>query len=566
MAAKAHREFEPDVVIVGSGAGGGMAAYVLTRAGIKTLVLEAGRDYDPMSDSAMLKWSHEAPLRAAPTPEKDFGYYDATVNGGWSVPGEPYTSAPGSVFRWWRSRMLGGRTNHWGRHSPRFGPYDFKPFSRDGLGMDWPISYAEVAPWYDRTEKLIGVIGTNVGLENHPDSSPGVLLPSPKPRATELMIQAAANDLGIPCVPSRYAVLSRGIDHPHAPREACFNASPCGRGCGIGAAFQTTTSLLPMAMGTGKLRITTNATVSRVLTDERGRAKGVEYFDKDGKSHFVKARVVVLAASACDTAKILLNSKDGGLANSSGEVGKNLLDTTGTNVSGHIPALEGRPRYNEDGMDVAHLYIPFWLYKELAAGKLDFPRGYHYEIGGRFGMPGAGLPLGGMEDGYGLSLKEDARRYYGAQLSYTVRGEMIPNKDSYCELDPVVKDKYGMPVLRFHWKWSQHEIRQIAHGIKTAKEMIHRLGGTVTTPDLPPEKAISDGGFIIHELGTTRMGDKAGNSVTDSFGKSWDIENLVITDGSVFTSNAHKNPTLTILALAMRSCAHLAQRMKKGEV
>ncbi len=566
MAARPHREFEPDVVIVGSGAGGGMAAYVLTRAGIKTLVLEAGRDYDPVSDSAMLKWNHEAPLRAAPTPEKDFGYYDATVNGGWSVPGEPYTSAPGSTFRWWRSRMLGGRTNHWGRHSPRFGPYDFKPFSRDGLGMDWPISYAEVAPWYDRTEKLIGVIGTNMGLENHPDSSPGVLLPSPKPRATELMIQAAANDLGIPCVPSRYAVLSRAIDHPHAPREACFNASPCGRGCGIGAAFQTTTSLLPMAMGTGKLRITTNATVSRVLTDERGRAKGVEYFDKDGKSHFVKARVVVLAASACDTAKILLNSKDGGLANSSGEVGKNLLDTTGTNVAGHIPALEGRPRYNEDGMDVAHLYIPFWLYKEQAAGKLDFPRGYHYEIGGRFGMPGAGLPLGGMEDGYGLSLKEDARRYYGAQLSYTVRGEMIPNKDSYCELDPVVKDKYGMPVLRFHWKWSQHEIRQIAHGIKTAKEMIHRLGGTVTTPDLPPEKAIADGGFIIHELGTTRMGDKASNSVTDSFGKSWDIENLVITDGSVFTSNAHKNPTLTILALAMRSSAHLAQRMKKGEI
>jgi choline dehydrogenase-like flavoprotein len=564
--ARPHKEFEPDVVIVGSGAGGGMAAYVLTRAGIKTLVLEAGRDYDPVSDSAMLKWNHEAPLRAAATPEKDFGYYDATVNGGWSVPGEPYTSAPGSVFRWWRSRMLGGRTNHWGRHSPRFGPYDFKPFSRDGLGMDWPISYAEVAPWYDRTEKLIGVIGTNVGLENHPDSSPGVLLPSPKPRATELMIQAAANDLGIPCVPSRYAVLSRAIDHPHAPREACFNASSCGRGCGIGAAFQTTTSLLPMAMGTGKLRVTTNATVSRVLTDERGKARGVEYFDKDGVSHFVKARVVVLAASACDTAKILLNSKDGGLANSSGQVGKNLLDTTGTNVAGHIPALEGRPRYNEDGMDVAHLYIPFWLYKEQAAGKLDFPRGYHYEIGGRFGMPGAGLGLGGMEDGYGLPLKEDARRYYGAQLSYTVRGEMIPNKDSYCELDPVVKDKFGMPVLRFHWKWSSHEIRQIAHGIKTAKDMIHRLGGTVTTPDLPPERAISDGGFIIHELGTTRMGDKAGNSVTDSFGKSWDIENLVITDGSVFTSNAHKNPTLTILALAMRSSAHLAAQMKKGEV
>lgn len=563
-------EFEPDVIVVGSGAGGGIAAYVLTKAGIKTLILEAGRDYDPVSESAMLKWNREAPLLASSTPDKHFGYYDATVNGGWMVPGEPYTVAEGSKFRWWRSRMLGGRTNHWGRHSPRFGPYDFKPKSRDGLGMDWPVSYDEMAPWYDRTEKLAGVIGANNGLENHPNSSPGVLLPAPKPRITELMIKAAANDLGIPCIPAHYAVLSRDIDHPDVPRQACFNASPCGRGCGIGAAYQSTTSVLPMAVATGKARIVTDATVTRVLTDAGGKASGVEYFDKAGKAHSVRARVVVLAASACDTAKILLNSgKSGlksGLANSSGQVGRNLMDTTGTNVRGHIPALEGRPRYNEDGMDVAHLYIPWWLYKEQAAGKLDFPRGYHYEIGGRFGMPGAGFSLGGMEDGYGAPLKEDARRYYGAQLSYTVRGEMIPNADSFCELDPDVKDRNGLPVLRFHWKWSQHEIRQIAHGIKTAKEMIGRLGGTVLTPDRTPEEAIEDGGVIIHELGTTRMGDKPGNSVTDSFGKTWDVNNLVVVDGSVFTSNAHKNPTLTIMALAWRSTEHLVERLKKGEV
>ncbi len=563
---KSVSEFEPDVVVVGSGAGGGIAAYVLTKAGIKTLILEAGRDYDPVSESAMLKWNREAPLLASSTPDKHFGYYDATVNGGWMVPGEPYTVAPGSKFRWWRSRMLGGRTNHWGRHSPRFGPYDFKPKSRDGLGMDWPVSYEEMAPWYDRTERLAGVIGANNGLENHPNSSPGVLQPAPKPRITELMIKAAANDLGIPCIPAHYAVLSRDIDHPDVPRQACFNASPCGRGCGIGAAYQSTTSVLPMAMATGKARIVTDATVTRVLTDASGKATGVEYFDKAGKAHSVRARVVVLAASACDTAKILLNSGKSGLANSSGEVGRNLMDTTGTNVRGHIPALEGRPRYNEDGMDVAHLYIPWWLYKEQAAGKLDFPRGYHYEIGGRFGAPGAGFSLGGMEDGYGVSLKEDARRYYGAQLSYTVRGEMIPNADSFCELDPDVKDKNGLPVLRFHWKWSQHEIRQIAHGIKTAKEMIGRLGGTVLTPDRTPEEAIEDGGVIIHELGTTRMGDKPSNSVTDGFGKSWDVNNLVIVDGSVFTSNAHKNPTLTIMALAWRSSEHLAERMRKGEV
>jgi choline dehydrogenase-like flavoprotein len=207
-----------------------MAAYVLTRAGIKTLILEAGRNYDPVTEAPMFQWNYQAPLLGNSTPDKHFGYYDATVNGGWEVPGEPYTNAPGSIFRWWRSRMLGGRTNHWGRHVPRFGPYDFKAFSRDGLGTDWPISYADIAPWYDRTEKLIGVSGTNNGLENHPDSSPDVLLPPSKPRITELAIRAAAEDLGIPCVPARQAVLTRAMPHPHAPRQACFNATSCGHG------------------------------------------------------------------------------------------------------------------------------------------------------------------------------------------------------------------------------------------------------------------------------------------------------------------------------------------------
>jgi len=563
--------FEPDVVIVGSGAAGGMAAYVLTKAGIKTLILEAGRDYDPATESAMLQWNYQAPLRATSTPDKHFGYYDATVNGGWEVEGEPYTNAQGSTFKWWRSRMLGGRTNHWGRHVPRFGPYDFKAKSRDGLGMDWPISYNDLAPYYDRSEKLIGVSGANSGLENHPDSSPGVLQPASRPRVPELAIQAAATDLGIPCVPSRYAVLTRPIHDRHAPRQACFNASSCGRGCAIGAAFQTTTSLLPMAMGTGRLRIVTDAMVSRVVTDARGRAKGVEYFDKkDGTTHFVAARAVVLAASACESARLLLNSHTSGspqgLANASGQVGRNLMDTTGTNITGHIPALEGRPRYNEDGRDVAHVYIPFWLYKEQAAGKLDFPRGYHYELGGRFAMPGAGVAMAGNEDGYGVALKEDARRYYGAQISLTVRGEMIPNAGSYCELDSDTKDRFGIPVLRFHWKWSEHELRQIAHGMQTAGDIIARLGGKVLTPQQPPERAIADGGWIIHEVGTTRMGTNAGNSVTDNYGRTWEVDNLVIADGGVFTSNAHKNPTLTIMALAWRSMDHLAQRLRKGEV
>jgi len=565
-AASGAAAFEPDVIVVGSGAGGGMAAYVLTLAGIKTLVLEAGRAYDPQAETPMLNWNHDAPLRGNSTPDKHFGYYDATVNGGWEVPGEPYTCAPGSTFKWWRSRMVGGRTNHWGRHVPRFGPYDFKPRSRDGLGMDWPISYADLAPYYDRTELLVGVSGTNEGLENHPDSSPGILHPPARPRIPELAIKAGATALGIPRVPACQAGVFQPIAHPDAPRQACYYASPCGRGCSIGAAFQSTTSLLPMAMATGKLRLVSDAMVARVILDKSGKARGVEYFDKAGRSHLATARAVVLAASACDTARILLNSRDGGLANSSGQLGRNLMDTTGTNVTAHIPALEGRPRYNEDGMSVAHLYIPWWLYKEQAAGKLDFPRGYHYELGGRFGMPGAALPLSGREDGYGASLKDDARRYYGAQISLTVRGEMIPNADSYCELDPAVKDKFGLPVLRFHWRWSQHEIRQIAHGIKTARAIAERLGGTVLTPEMPPEDAIAVGGWIIHELGTARMGAKASDSVTDDFGRTWDVDNLVITDGSVFPAAAHKNPTLTLMALAWRSMDRLADRLRKGEV
>jgi choline dehydrogenase-like flavoprotein len=554
-----------DAVVVGSGAGGAMAAYMLTRAGASVLMLEAGRHYDPETETPMLNMAMEAPLRGVGTPDKEFGFFDATVDGGWQMPGEPYTTAEGSEFMWWRSRMLGGRTNHWGRNSFRMGEYDFKPKTRDGLGEDWPIDYADLAPWYDRTEKLIGVYGSNDGLENHPNSGPGVLQPPPKFRVWETFLKAGGDALNIPVIPARRAVLTRKIDE----RSACYWASACGRGCSIGAAFQTTTSLIPWAQTTGKLTIATGAMVYEVLLDASGKASGVRYIDKATGAHReAKGRVIVLAASTGETARILLNSKPNGraegLANSSGQVGRNLMDTVGSNMSAYFPQLEGRPRYNEDGAMGLHAYIPFWQYKEIAAGKIDTPRGYHVELGGSFGDPGMGVGSG--LDGYGASLRSDVKRRYGARISFTQRGEMIPNARSFCEIDTNTKDRFGIPVLKFSFGWSDHELKQVSHFQAAMRELIDKLGGVITSEPPEPSKAISKGGEIIHEVGTCRMGADARSSVTDAFGRTWDVDNLYITDGSVFVSKAHKNPTITIMALAMRSSESIAARLRRGEL
>jgi choline dehydrogenase-like flavoprotein len=598
-----------DAIIVGSGAAGGQSAYVLASAGIKVLMLEAGRNYDPVSETPMFNTPKQAPLRGAATPDKSFGFYDATVNGGWKVPNEPYVTqktSSGSAwvtatgdwdqnFMWWRPRMLGGRTNHWARHSFRMGTYDFKPKSRDGLGMDWPITYDEMAPYYDKVEALIGVYGSNEGLENTPDSSPGILLPPPKPRATELLAKKFCARLGIPVVPAHIAVLSQQQDwnkipamlHPDNPkaaaalaqnmrtRLACFWATACGRGCSIKANYQSTTVHLPPALASGNLDIITDAMVREVTVDESGKATGVLYVDKTtGKEMHAAARVVVLAASGCESARILLNSKSAqfpnGLANSSGKVGRYLMDTVGAGLSGQIPALENCPPHNEDGASAMHMYMPWWLYKAQLAGKMDFPRGYHIEFGGGRRMPEMGA-FSGLENftggSYGKKFKEDARRYYGSFMGFSGRGEMIPNEDSYCEIDPDKKDKWGIPVLRFHFKWSEHEIKQAAHMQKTFAEIIEAMGGKVLgSRQRDGSRAIAPGGAVIHEVGATCMGFDAETSVLNKHCQSWDVKNLFVTDGGPFVSNADKNPTLTIMANAWRACDYLAGEMKKGNL
>jgi choline dehydrogenase-like flavoprotein len=581
---------EYDVIIVGSGAGGGQSAFTLTLAGLKCLMLEAGRSYDPYTETPMFNTNDQAPLQGESTPDKPFGFYDATVGGGWEVPGEPYTNVPKNEhekFRWWRPRMLGGRTNHWGRISLRNGHYDFKPHSRDGLGFDWPITYEDVEPYYTKVERLIGVYGTNEGLENTPNSPDGVLLPAPKGRAAELLSQKYGKKLGIPIISIHRAVLTKPLDYENIPaklfpdnawaqkivaqkmreRVACFWATPCGRGCQVGANYQSTTVHLPPAMATGNLDLISDAHVREVIVGNDGKARGVLFIDKKtGRESRVKAKAVVMAAGSCETVRILLNSN---VANSSGLVGKYIMDTVGTSMTGHVPMLENLPPHNEDGAGGDHLYAPWWLYQEQKAGKLDFARGYHVETGGSRYMPGGGNPVPDdlSKGSYGTQFKEDARRYYGSTIYYASRGEMIPNENCFADLDPTVKDMFGIPVLRFHWKWSEHEINQAKHAEKTFRALIESMGGTPNEPrNARPGHSLENPGYIIHEVGGTIIGSDPKKSVVNGFNQTWDVKNLYLCDGGPFASNADKNPTLTIMALAWRACDHLIDEAKKGNL
>jgi choline dehydrogenase-like flavoprotein len=566
-----------DVIIVGSGAGGGMAAYMLANAGLSVALLEAGPNYDPAKNVTQLKWSYESPRRGASTKFRPFGDFDASY-WGWEIDGEPYTKAEGTEWDWWRSRMLGGRTNHWGRISLRFGPKDFKRKSIDGLGDDWPIGYNDVKPYYDRVDKLIGVFGTNEGLENDPD---GIFLPPPKPRLHELFIKNAATQAGVRVIPSRLSILTKKLNDQ---RGSCFFCGQCNRGCQIYADFSSSSVLVKPALATGKVDLYDNAMAREVLTNTEGLATGVSYISKeDGNEYQVKGKTVILAASACESARLLLNSKSprhpNGLANSSSVVGKYLHDSTGAAMGGVLPKLFDRKRYNEDGVGGMHVYSPWWLDNK----KLDFPRGYHIEYWGGMGMPAYGFSWG-MENlngkylvkgqqkeagGYGKSLKEDYRFFYGAGVGMAGRGESIAREDNYCEIDPEVVDKYGIPVLRFNVKWSDHEIKQAKHMKETFKEVMHNMGAVVTWGGDDDEKnnyGLEVPGKIIHEAGTVRMGNDPKRSALNSYNQAHDCKNLFVVDGGAFVSQADKNITWTILALSMRASEYLVSEMKKQNI
>ena len=337
-------------------------------------------------------------------------------------------------------------------------------------------------------------------------------------------------------------------------------------------------------MATGNVDLVTNAMAREVLTNREGLATGISYVSKDDLQEYqVFGKTVILAASACESARLMLNSKSprypNGIANSSGVVGKYLHDSTGADMGGIIPELFDRKRYNEDGVGGMHVYTPWWLDNK----KLDFPRGYHIEYGGGFGMPLYGFQWGienlngtyKIKDkqkeagGYGASLKEDYRYFFGAHVGMAGRGEGIAREDSYCEIDPSVVDKYGIPVLRFHTSWSDYEIKQAKHMKETFKEILHSMGAVVTWggDDGPHNNyGLHNPGNIIHEAGTVRMGNDPKKSVLNKWSQSHDCKNLFCVDGGQFVSQADKNITWTILALAMRASEHIVDELKKNNL
>ena len=562
-----------DAIIVGSGAGGGMATKILSEAGLNIAVVEAGPFFDPAKPEhqTQLKWPWESPRRGAGT-TRVFGDFDAAY-GGWDIEGEPYTRNKGTKFDWFRSRMLGGRTNHWGRISLRFGPKDFKHKSIDGLGEDWPISYDDVKPYYDKVDKLIGVFGSKENLPNEPD---GFFLPAPKPRLHELYFINGAKKANVPVIPSRLSILTKRINNK---RGVCFYCSQCSRGCSVYADFSAGSCLIfPAQKSGGKISLFTDAMVREVLTDQSGKATGVIYINKkDRKEYKLSAKVVVLAASACSSARILLNSKSkqhkDGLGNSSGMVGKYLHDSTGSSRAAFIPALMDRKIYNEDGVGGMHVYSPWWGDHR----KLNFPRGYHLEVWGGMGMPSYGFGfnpndlnkyIGGEIGGFGNKLRDDVKRFYGSVVGISGRGECIAREDNYCEIDPNIVDEWGIPVLRFNYTWSDHEKMQAKHMHNTFEEIFDGMNATILgdTPGKEQDYGLAAPGQIIHEVGTTRMGNDPASSVTNKFQQLHDAENVFIVDGGPFVSQADKNPTWTILALSWRTCDYIIEQLKKQNI
>jgi choline dehydrogenase-like flavoprotein len=577
-----------DAVIVGSGAAGGMAAHVLTSRGMKVLLLEAGKKLDLNRELKSMEWPYDHPRRGSMPP----GSHALTLNEytirqppyalqdsphkhvysyvqGWGgsdysrnivvdEKDHPYT---GTNYAWVRARCLGGKTTIWGRLALRMSDFDFKAKSRDGYGEDWPISYADIEPYYDKVDLYLGISGQKENLPQVPDS----LFQRPtKLNAAELRLRGALAKMDRVLTPYRAGVTTDGLKH-NKYRSRCFGRGACSRragGCDIHAAFDSPTGLIYPALDTGHLTLRTNATAREVLVDPRtGKASGVAFVDTvTGRSYEARGKVVVLAASTLESARLMLLSKSdahpNGIGNSSGHVGHNFCEhLMGPSVLGLVKDLVGKPRTLDDGRPGGFYVARFRNLND----RQSFIRGYGFEGSSGLGMfPGnaASTP------GFGSSFKKTVRDRAGAYISMGGFGEVLPRYEHAIELDPEVKDRWGIPVIRFNYRFGDNEKKMAEDMVAEAQAMFEAAGIEIVSV----RRRLLTEGWSIHELGTARMGSDPKTSVVNQFQQSHDVRNLFVVDGSSHVSAACQNPTWTIMALCWRSCEYLADELKKGNV
>ena len=577
-----------DAVVVGSGAAGGMAAHVLTARGMKVLLLEAGKKLNVDKELKSMEWPYDHPRRGQMEPGSHplslneytvrqppyakgmkFNHVYSYVQG-WGAADysknilvderdHPYT---GTNYAWVRARVLGGKTNIWGRLALRLSDYDFKAKTHDGYGEDWPIAYKDIAPYYDRVDLYLGISGVKENLPHLPDS----LFQRPvRLTAAEMKLRGGLKKMGRVLTPYRAGVTTDGLKH-NKYRSRCYGRGACNRragGCDIHAAFDSPTGLIYPAMETGRLTLRTNAIAREITVDPKtGKASGVSFIDSEtGKTYEAKAKVVVVAASTLESARLLLLSKSekypNGIANSSGHVGHNFCEhIMGPGVTGLVKDQIAKPRTNDDGRP-GSFYVP--RFRNLADKHPDFIRGYGFEGGSGTQM----FPYNAFDTpGFGKGYKKNVREYAGAFIEMGAFGEVLPRYENHVDLDPETTDKWGVPALRFHYKFGDNEHKMAKDMAASAQEMFEAAGIEIINVN----RTVLTEGWSIHELGTARMGTDPKTSVLNQFQQSHDVKNLFVVDGSSHVSASCQNPTWTIMALAWRSCDYLADQFKKGNL
>ena len=547
-----------DVIVIGTGAGGGMAIKTLCEAGLNVLALNSGRRLDPAKDFRNHKLSYDMKYRGFGDPKRRDQYYhieNEYTDGLWEH-GISYTTAPGTQWEWPRCHAVGGKTNFWGRSSARMGDIDFRAASLDGFGVNWPVTYQEIAPYYSRVERMIGVCST---VQNRPSNPDGEYLPPFNFRCIDYILQKGCEKVGVPYLPDRHAQLT--VNHNGHPK--CHYCGNCTEGCDTGSFFSTPWFLLPPAEKTGKLELRTDAVAKNILVNERGMAAGVAYVDRKSKQEVeVFGKVVIVAASCVETARILLNSKSrhhpAGIANSSGQVGRNLCDHLyGTTGSGYLPHLLGQPSFPDNVSAAQVAWMPRW--QNLANPRQEkFIRGYSvYPYGGCGDYPWYSNRL----EGFGSAFKRDIKRYYPTPVGFYCQIPTLASATNFVEIDPEVKDVYGIPVARIHFQWGENELLMWEHAKQVCHEVIEAAGGEYWGAAEHPETP----GFSLHETGTCRMGDDPKKFVTNRFGQSHDVPNLYCSDASVFLSCTDKTTTLSILAFTLRTSEYVIENFRAGK-